>query len=138
METCSCIINTQPLQSNGDCARISLLYHALTPSLDALRTSLWEKNHCIRRNVTSLLALVLYKIATSPAHTLISTVTIICVRIRIHNFGWTQYDIWITRCEEILEVNLETPQENSMLIPHSLLRGELLDLKLCIKKLNQE
>lgn len=40
--------------------------------------------------------------------------------------------------KKILEVNLETPQENSMLIPHSLLRGELLDLKLCIKKLNQE
>ncbi|KAF8048817.1 hypothetical protein N665_2391s0002 [Sinapis alba] len=39
--------------------------------------------------------------------------------------------------KKILEVNLETPQENSMLIPHSLLRGELLDLRLCIKKLNK-
>ncbi|KAL0866647.1 hypothetical protein Bca101_045765 [Brassica carinata] len=38
--------------------------------------------------------------------------------------------------KKILQVNLETPPENSMLIPHSLLSGDLLDLRLCIKKLN--
>ncbi|KAF8053467.1 hypothetical protein N665_1411s0001 [Sinapis alba] len=40
--------------------------------------------------------------------------------------------------KKVLEVNLETPQENSMLIPHSLLRGEVLDMRLCIKKLKKE
>ncbi|RID66022.1 hypothetical protein BRARA_D01188 [Brassica rapa] len=41
--------------------------------------------------------------------------------------------------KRVLQVSGQTPQENFMLIPHSfLLRGELLDLKLCIKKLNQE
>lgn len=39
--------------------------------------------------------------------------------------------------KKILEVNLETPQENSILIPHSLLRGELLNLRLNIKKLTK-
>ncbi|WZY89213.1 hypothetical protein YC2023_045948 [Brassica napus] len=52
------------------------------------------------------------------------------------NFPGSYIDLYDVK--KILEVNLETPQENSMLIPHSLLRGELLDLKLCIKKLNQE
>ena len=35
-----------------------------------------------------------------------------------------------------LQVNLETLLENSMLIPHCSLSGDLLDLRLCIKKLN--
>lgn len=38
--------------------------------------------------------------------------------------------------KKILQVNLETPPGNSMLIPHSLLPGDLLDLRLYIKKLN--
>ncbi|CAN6934073.1 unnamed protein product [Brassica oleracea] len=38
--------------------------------------------------------------------------------------------------KKTLQVNLETPLENSMLIPHCSLSGDLLDLRLCIKKLN--
>lgn len=35
--------------------------------------------------------------------------------------------------KRVLQVSGQTPQENFMLIPHSLLRGDLLKMKLCIK-----
>ncbi|CAA7055667.1 unnamed protein product [Microthlaspi erraticum] len=37
--------------------------------------------------------------------------------------------------KRVLEVSYETPQDNFMLIPHNLLRGDLLELKLCISEL---
>lgn len=40
--------------------------------------------------------------------------------------------------KRILKVSFETPQDNFMLIPHSLLRGDLLKLEICINELNQE
>ncbi|CAA7057588.1 unnamed protein product [Microthlaspi erraticum] len=40
--------------------------------------------------------------------------------------------------KRILKVSFQTPQDNVLLIPNSLLRGELLEMNLCIKKLNQE
>ncbi|CAH2079675.1 unnamed protein product [Thlaspi arvense] len=40
--------------------------------------------------------------------------------------------------KRIREVSYQTPQENFMLIPNSFLCGELLEMKVCIKKSNQE
>ncbi|XP_006285318.2 E3 ubiquitin-protein ligase SINA-like 7 [Capsella rubella] len=40
--------------------------------------------------------------------------------------------------KRILEVSFQTPQENFMLIPNSLLRGEFLEMKLFIKELKLE
>ncbi|EOA17151.1 hypothetical protein CARUB_v10005419mg [Capsella rubella] len=40
--------------------------------------------------------------------------------------------------KRVLEVSFEIPRENFLLIPNSLLRGETLDMKVCIKKLNQK
>ncbi|KAL0742070.1 hypothetical protein Bca4012_083583 [Brassica carinata] len=40
--------------------------------------------------------------------------------------------------KRILRVSFKTPQDNFMLIPHSLLRGDLLKLEICINELNQE
>ncbi|CAH2079674.1 unnamed protein product [Thlaspi arvense] len=38
--------------------------------------------------------------------------------------------------KRVLEVSFQTPQESFMLIPNSFLRGELLKLMVCIKRLN--
>ncbi|EOA17204.1 hypothetical protein CARUB_v10005477mg [Capsella rubella] len=40
--------------------------------------------------------------------------------------------------KRVLEVSLETPREDFMLIPNSFLRGEMLDMKFRIKELKQE
>uniref|UniRef100_A0A1J3GBC1 RING-type E3 ubiquitin transferase n=1 Tax=Noccaea caerulescens TaxID=107243 RepID=A0A1J3GBC1_NOCCA len=40
--------------------------------------------------------------------------------------------------KRILEVSFQTPQDNFMLIPHNLLRGEILELKLCIHKVENK
>ncbi|CAE6201932.1 unnamed protein product [Arabidopsis arenosa] len=40
--------------------------------------------------------------------------------------------------KRVLKLNFQTPQENIMLIPNSLLRGEMLEMRICVKKLNQE
>ncbi|CAF1858316.1 hypothetical protein HID58_061574 [Brassica napus] len=40
--------------------------------------------------------------------------------------------------KRILKVSFETPRDNFMLIPHNLLRGDLLKLEICINELNQE
>ncbi|KAJ0234502.1 E3 ubiquitin-protein ligase SINA-like 7 [Hirschfeldia incana] len=42
------------------------------------------------------------------------------------------------KVKRILEVCFETPQDNFMLIPHCLVRGDLLKLEICINELNQE
>ncbi|XP_002870579.2 E3 ubiquitin-protein ligase SINA-like 7 isoform X1 [Arabidopsis lyrata subsp. lyrata] len=39
--------------------------------------------------------------------------------------------------KRVLKLNFQTPQENFMLIPNSLLRGEMLKMRICVKKLNQ-
>lgn len=52
--------------------------------------------------------------------------------------GWTHHDLRITKVKRVLQVSGQTPRENFMLIPHSLLRGDLLKMKLCIKSRTTE
>lgn len=39
--------------------------------------------------------------------------------------------------KRVLKVSYEIPQDNLMFIPHNSLRGESLELKLCVMELNQ-
>ncbi|CAL9224539.1 unnamed protein product [Arabidopsis halleri] len=43
-----------------------------------------------------------------------------------------------SKVKRILEVSFQTPQENFLFIPQMLLRGELLDMNICIKHLDEE
>ncbi|XP_023634328.1 E3 ubiquitin-protein ligase SINA-like 7, partial [Capsella rubella] len=51
-----------------------------------------------------------------------------------------RYNMTFTSPEvkRVLEVSLETPREDFMLIPNSFLRGQMLYMKVCIKELKQE
>ncbi|RID70305.1 hypothetical protein BRARA_C02335 [Brassica rapa] len=76
-------------------------------------------------------------------------VTVSCIAPSIQEVGPFSYRLIYTvdgqtiiykssEMKKIREVSLQTPQDNYMLIPHSLLRGELLEMRLCIKMLNLE
>ncbi|CAH2079916.1 unnamed protein product [Thlaspi arvense] len=75
-------------------------------------------------------------------------VTVSCIAPSAPRLGKFSYDISYTvdghtmiykslEMKRVLEVSFETPKENFMLIPHSSLRGELLKMELCIKKLEE-
>uniref|UniRef100_A0A0D3B704 E3 ubiquitin-protein ligase n=1 Tax=Brassica oleracea var. oleracea TaxID=109376 RepID=A0A0D3B704_BRAOL len=76
-------------------------------------------------------------------------VTVSCIAPSIQEVGQFSYRLVYTvdgqtmtykssEMKKIREVSLQTPQDNYMLIPHSLLRGESLEMRLCIKMLNKE
>ncbi|CAH8277328.1 unnamed protein product [Arabidopsis lyrata] len=76
-------------------------------------------------------------------------VTVSCIAPSAPEVGNFSYDLSYTvdgqtmtykspKMKMILEVSFQTPQENFMLIPNNLLRGDMLDMKLLIKELKQE
>ncbi|KAH0933188.1 hypothetical protein HID58_010305, partial [Brassica napus] len=76
-------------------------------------------------------------------------VTVSCIAPSIQEVGPFSYRLIYTvdgqtiiyklsEMKKIREVSLQTPQDNYMLIPHSLLCGESLEMRLCIKMLNIE
>ncbi|CAL9224521.1 unnamed protein product [Arabidopsis halleri] len=76
-------------------------------------------------------------------------VTVSCIAPSFQEVGKFSYHLSYTvdghtmtyespKVKKVLKVSYQIPEESFMLIPHSLLRGEILDMKLCIKKLKQE
>ncbi|KAJ0239928.1 hypothetical protein HA466_0226410 [Hirschfeldia incana] len=76
-------------------------------------------------------------------------VTVSCIAPSIPEVGQFSYYLTYTvdgqsitykssKMKKIREVSLQTPQDNYMLIPHSFLRGETLEMRLRIKMLNEE
>ncbi|KAL0844986.1 hypothetical protein Bca101_018232 [Brassica carinata] len=76
-------------------------------------------------------------------------VTVSCIAPSIRKVGQFSYELIYTvdgqtmsykssEMKKIREVSFQTPQDSYMLIPHSLLRGESLEMTLCINMLNEE
>ncbi|KAF2615721.1 hypothetical protein F2Q70_00008894 [Brassica cretica] len=76
-------------------------------------------------------------------------VTVSCIAPSIQEVGQFSYRLVYTvdgqtmtykssEMKKIREVSLQTPQDNYMLIPHSLLRGEALEMRLWIRMSNKE
>ncbi|KAG2332035.1 hypothetical protein Bca52824_003215 [Brassica carinata] len=76
-------------------------------------------------------------------------VTVSCIAPSIRKVGQFSYELIYTvdgqtmsykssEMKKIREVSFQTPQDSYMLIPHSLLRGESLEMTLCINMLSEE